>query len=152
MIRVTNKKEHAPNIVYVDRPVVQKVEVEKAVVSEPQVIFQDREVIKEVPVEKIVEKVVEKEVDLSPIHEKLDNHATSLQNLYNWCHAAKNELELQRRALVGVKAQRDIDRSRRLMLIRRIKKEKVHHQKVMMGVKIIIMVNLFITLCHFIIR
>ncbi len=33
------------------------------------------------------------------------------------------ELEMQRRALVSIKAQRDIDRSRRLMLIKRLKKE-----------------------------
>lgn len=39
------------------------------------------------------------------------------------------ELEMQRRALVNIKAQRDIDRKRRLQLIMRLKKQRDEQKK-----------------------
>lgn len=51
-------------------------------------------------------------------------------------HSIYDELEMQRRALVGLKTQRGIDRSRRLMLLKRIKKEKAEHERKLRQIRI----------------
>jgi hypothetical protein len=159
MIRVTNKSDQASHVVYVDRPVIQ--EVEKQVISEPQIQFVEKEVIKEVPVEVekvVVQKEIEK-VDLSIIHTVLKNHEQVLKNcIIDIQNSAKNEqlivqeLEMQRRALVAIKMQRDVDRSRRLTLIRRIKKERDLHKNKSLKLKLAIGASLILSIVSLIVK
>lgn len=58
----------------------------------------------------------------------------------------KTALDMQSRALVALKAQRDIDRNRRLMLIRRMRKEQNAHKKVEMALKIAVSISLILSL------
>jgi uncharacterized protein with von Willebrand factor type A (vWA) domain len=149
---MTNKTDQATQVVYVDRPVVHHVET--SIASEPQVIFQDREVIKEVPVEVekvIIQKEVEK-VDLSEVHAHLAHHHNHLLELQKHAQLAADELEMQRRALVGLKAQRDIDRSRRLMFIKRVKKERDTAKKLNLKLKLAIGVSLLMSLVSLLMR
>ena len=120
MQRLSNR-----NISETQEPVVQYKYVEVA--SEP--IIQTIEI----PVERVIEieKLVQMEadqIDLEPIkrdlneikkHILLESHKNVKDHT-----TVTTELEMQRRALVAIKTQRDIDRNRRLMLIRRMKKEK----------------------------
>lgn len=131
MQRITNRNlsEHQDPIVryeYIEVPIVE---------TKTEVQYVDREVIKEVPISVEVERIISPEVDLAPIHanikelqsiliqhsnkvaDKLTEHSQNLE-------LAKNELEMQRRAFVAIKAQRDIDRKRRLQFIKRVKKEQ----------------------------
>lgn len=50
------------------------------------------------------------------------NNEEGLQHTHKFLNKVMGELEMQRRAIIGLKAQRDIDRSRRLQLIMRLKK------------------------------
>ena len=58
------------------------------------------------------------------------------------------ELEMQRRALVSIKSQRDIDRNRRLMLIRKFKKEQENVKKL----KIIVVISLSLSIISLFIK
>lgn len=126
MIRVSNKKHPekeiaGPQVHFVDRV------VEVPVEQPPLIEYIDR------PVETVVvQKEVEK-VDLQPLHDKnaeLDNKINIIVQRFNeiMTHVG-SELEMQRRAFIAVKMQRDIDRKRRLMFIRRIRKEHKKLQK-----------------------
>lgn len=59
------------------------------------------------------------------------------------------ELEMQRRALISIKAQRDVDRSRRLMLIRRLKKE---HKRTEFKLKLAMGASVIFTIAALIVR
>lgn len=63
-----------------------------------------------------------------------------------------SELEFQRRVIVGLKEQRDIDRKRRLQFIRRLKKEKQQQDLQIVKIKLIASASLFISLLLFIIK
>jgi hypothetical protein len=152
MIRMTNKKDQATKVVYVDNPVVHQIS------SDPQIIYQDREVIKEVPVEVekvVIQKEIEK-VDLTEIHAALLKQEQRLQDLDEragyWITSIGSELEMQRRALVGLKAQRDIDRNRRLMFIKRVKKERDEARKLNLKLKLAIGVSLIIAIVSLIVK
>lgn len=125
MIRLSNKPEHQTKIQYVDRDIVRQVHAKA-----PDAIIQyiDREipVIIEKKVEVPVIHMVESSVSLETL-EKMDKQITNQEKISRSIAA---ELEMQRRALVAIKAQRDIDRSRRLMLIKRMKKEHDEHKKI----------------------
>jgi hypothetical protein len=160
MIRMTNKKDQATQIVYVDRPIVHRIEVEKQVMSEPEVIFQDREVIKEVSVE--VEKLVHMEaekMDLEPIHNKFKEHEDILTyhkaEIDTGIRKAKlvaEELEMQRRALVAVKAQRDIDRNRRFMFMNRVRRERDAMRKLHFKLKLAVGASLLVSIISLLIK
>lgn len=94
--------------------------------------------IVEVPVEKIIHVEVEKMQDLSHIEQKFDHHESIFQSLHSWNGRIANEMEMQRRALVGMKQQRDVDRKRRLQMIHRIKKHKDALNSVTLKLKIAI--------------
>ncbi len=79
------------------------------------------------------------EVDLEPIQEQLDQHEEVLK-------AVCAELEMQRRALVAIKVQRDVDRSRRLMLIKRLGKERTASKKTVLTLKVAIAASLLLPL------
>lgn len=130
--------------------------------SEPEIqyIEVEKEVAKEVHSDPVI---VHQEVDLSEIYERLEDHAehahkqdqhiNSLQEQFHKVSsAAYNELEMQRRALVGLKAQRDIDRSRRLMLIKRMKKEHNEHKKQLKGLKLAIYATLILSIVSLALR
>ncbi len=75
-------------------------------------------------------------VNLEPVHNKLkkqeevlNSHQDEIEAGMRAARFVGNELEMQRRALVAIKHQRDIDRSRRLMLIQRMKKEQKAHKQ-----------------------
>ncbi len=86
------------------------------------------------------------EVDLSPVHEHLNNHDQMLNQVAQYVGKIMTELEMQRRALVALKQQRDVDRSRRLMLIQRMKKEQKLHQKTKLQMKVAIGAALLISI------
>jgi hypothetical protein len=80
-----------------------------------------------------VERIIEEKapvIDLQPIHEKHQEFDLKLMTIIQAHNQLANgvigELEMQRRALVSLKAQRDIDRKRKLQLLKRLKK---HHDK-----------------------
>ena len=154
MIRLTNKPQHQQEIVYVDRPVIQHVEIPAPETKAPDAIVQyvDREVIKEIPVEKVVVQKEMEQVDLSPIHNHLQRHEDHLGNLTQFCKAAQTELEMQRRALVGLKTQRDIDRNRKLLLIRRLKKEKAAHKSHSLKLKLAIGACLLLSIVSLVVK
>lgn len=119
-----------------------------------EVQYVDRDVTKEITSEPIILK---QEVDLSQVNEKLANHAEHLakQNQHilavqahtdRWYASICQELEMQRRALVGLKAQRDIDRSRRLMLLKRVKKEQNAHKKTELKLKLAMGASLILSI------
>jgi hypothetical protein len=67
-------------------------------------------------------------------------------------HRIITELEMQRRALVGIKAQRDIDRSRRLQLIKRLKKERNEQRDMNFKLKLAIGFSFFVSILTLIIK
>ncbi len=85
------------------------------------------------------------EVDLQPVQDHLDKHELVLQAVYN-------ELEMQRRALISLKTQRDIDRSRRLTLLKRIKKEQSQHKEKEFRLKLTVGVSLLISIISIFIK
>lgn len=135
-MRITNRQPDS-HIQYIDRQV-------------------EKEVIKEVASEPIILK---QEVDLSEIHEKFENHAEHISKqkqhidaLQEWFYRVSGELEMQRRALVGLKAQRDIDRSRRLMFIRRVKKEQKARQAAELKLKLALAASLTISIISLLVK
>jgi hypothetical protein len=134
--------------------------------KEPEIQYVDREVIKEVPVETVVVQYKETQVDLSDLRDYavkqqalndelkkvINTHADTLHQLMNWCNAAKEEFEMQRRALIGLKAQRDVDRKRRLTLIRRMKTEQDKAQKRELKLKLAIGASLLLSIVSLIVK
>lgn len=162
MIRMTNKKDQAQQVIYVDRPSVEHIEVTKTeyITSEPEIhtVYVDREVIKEVPVQ-VDKLIIQKElevVDLTDIQTHLskhdDNFIEVIDRIEKVASAIQPELEMQRRALVAIKQQRDIDRNRRLMLIRRIKKERDAHKKNEFKFKLAIAASFLLSLASLIVK
>lgn len=163
MIRISNRNHSqssggisaGPQIQYVDRIVEVPVHIHSQ--SEPEIQVVEREV--PVVSERVVEKVVHIEapqVDLAPIHERSNRHEKALIQLHelyqNMAHSISGELEMQRRALVGLKTQRDIDRSRRLMLIRRMKKEQNLAKKREFKLKLAIGAGLLLSIVSLIVK
>lgn len=147
MIRVSNKK-HSEQIQYIDRVV--------EVPAEKTVEYVDREVIKEMPGETIV---IQKEANLDPVYNKFQEHETRLtrHDAEHQVNTKKSqmvaeELEMQRRALVAIKTQRDIDRSRRLLLIRKLRKERQHIEKQELKLKLAIGASFLLTILSFFIK
>lgn len=153
MIRISNRthSEHSlagPQVHYVDRIV--------EVQTQADPIIQTIENRVEVPVDRIieVEKLVKVpvDVDLSIINTHISNHEEYLQSLSNQLKLVAGELEMQRRALVAIKTQRDIDRNRRLMLMNRIKKEHKAHKKSVLKFKLAIGASLLLSIVSLIVK
>lgn len=163
MERLSNR-QHAEKTEAVTQYVYIEKEVEKQ--SEPEIQYVDREVIKEIPIEKVVIEYRDTEVDLSELkayaqkqqelNEEfkavINRHADGIHQVMNWCNGAKDELEMQRRALIGLKAQRDVDRKRRLTLIRRIKDERTKAQKHELKLKLAVGVSLLLSIVSLIVK
>lgn len=124
-MRVSHKQPFTPEVKYVDR------------VSEV----------------KVVEYVQPEKIDLTPVHARISKHEEYLQYLnerINSMEPIYTELEMQRRALVALKTQRDVDRSRRLMFMNRMKKQfnKVRNEnwklKLAAGASIVLSILTFI--------
>ena len=157
MIRLTNKTEHATNVVYVDRIV--EVPVHSEPIIEHTVTHSEHRV--EVPVDRIVEverrvEVQAPPVDLQPLISKLQELDGMIRMVANnkneFIKHASNELGMQSRALIAIKAQRDIDRSRRLMLIRRMRKEQNTHKKTELKLKLAIGASLLLSIASLIVK
>lgn len=156
MERITNrpmngKSEPIVQIQYVEVPAPQVSRPPDAIIQ-----YVDREVIREIPVERIVIQQDTKEADLSPVHKKLKQHeevadSRHAENNHKF-NLVANELNMQSRALVGLKAQRDIDRSRRLMLIKRMKKERDAAQKNELKLKLAIGASLLLSIVSLIVK
>jgi hypothetical protein len=151
MIRVSNRNHSekqivVPQIQYVDRPIERIVETKA-----PDAIIQyvDRVVVQEVqvPGDTIV---MEKEVDLKPLHDKhaeLEAKLLHVGDVHNrLVQVVSNELENQRKALVALKKQRDIDRKRRLQLLKRLKKHRDEHKKSNLKLKLAIGASLLLSI------
>ncbi len=113
----------------------------------PAVNYVER--IVEVPVEVPVDQIVMQEWCKQRIDEQNTSHALLLQDHkdYNTSvfDSMQVELEMQRRALVAIKAQRDVDRSRRLLLIKRMKKEHDKHKNTDLKLKLAVGASLIIS-------
>lgn len=164
MIRVSNRQhsnstglQAGPQVQYVDRVV--EVPVHTHSQSEPEIQVVEKEVHVPVVTERVIEKIIHMEappVDLSGIHAHISRHEEHLRALdahnQRWIGGISSELEMQRRALVGIKTQRDIDRSRRLMLIRRMKKERAQAQKNELRLKLAIGASLLLSIVSLIVK
>lgn len=152
MERISNrhhstKSEAVVQYVYIEKeaPVVE--------MTEPEIQYVDREVIKEIhiPGETVVQAV-----DLSAVHEHINSkHAESVKMMdvhQKWFGSIQNELEMQRRALVGLKAQRDVDRKRRLTLIKRMKKDQDIAKKHEFKLKLAIGASLLLSIVSLIVK
>lgn len=137
--------------------------VVQAPAVEPEIRYMDREVIKEVHVSS-PQTVIHQEADVAHVHELVEKrmeqqkHAINvrLAELQGHQHkvfeTVKTTIDMQSRALVALKAQRDIDRSRRLMLIRRLKKQRDEVHKLNLKFKLVIGMSLILTILSFIWR
>ena|ERR1019366_9384406 len=156
MIRLTNKSSVVqPQIQYVDRPV-------EKVVSKSEIQYVDREVIKEVQVEgpeRVVtpdQIIIQEKVDLAPIQAVIEeiksviNHNTSVHNGY--LDNLKTNSDMQSRALIALKQQRDIDRSRRLMLIKRLRRAQNAHKKLQLKLKLAIGTSIILSIISLFIK
>ena len=123
MIRMTNKTDQATKVIYIEKPVI----VEKQIPTDAIIQYVDREVVREIPVSGET-VVIQKEVDLQPLHDKdveLDVKLNKLGEIHNnFVQSVISELEMQRRALISIKLQRDVDRKRRLTLIKKLRKQR----------------------------
>jgi hypothetical protein len=154
--RLVSERSHsAPQVQHIDRVV-------EVPVHTTSIEFRDKEVfvdrIVEVPVEKIVEveklTEVSSKVDESYIQLRINELNTDIMLVHHdhkeWTDqrfdSVKTALDMQSRALVALKAQRDIDRDRRLMLIKRIKKEKTEQKVINKKLKIAIAVSIVLPL------
>lgn len=70
----------------------------------------------------------------------------------NILDAMQTELAMQSRALIAIKMQRDIDRNRRLMLLRRMKKEHMFRQRTELKLKIAITASLLLSIMSMLIK
>lgn len=157
MKRISNRDHahssaQAPMHVYVDREVEVVVE---APAPAPQIVYVEKQVEVEaqpVQVERvIIEKQIE-QVDLSGIHADISKHEEALKYAHLVNSRIAGELEMQRRAIVAIKAQRDIDRSRRLMLIRRLKKAKAAQKRHDLKLKLAIGASLILSIVSLIVK
>lgn len=121
-----------------------------------QIEYIEKEIVKEVPVETIIVQRETEAVDMKPIYDKLfDIESQLMVNAHinkEFREKAATELEMQRRALVGLKAQRDIDRNRRLMLINRIKKEQKARKATDLKLKLAIIASLMISIISLVVK
>ena len=120
---MTNKTDQATKVIYIEKPVI----VEKQIPTDAIIQYVDREVVREIPVSGET-VVIQKEVDLQPLHDKdveLDVKLNKLGEIHNnFVQSVISELEMQRRALISIKLQRDVDRKRRLTLIKKLRKQR----------------------------
>lgn len=157
MHRISNRQH--PNQVHV-APKVHYIEREVSVLSEPQIIETQVEKLVEVPVDRIVEieKLVEVpvKVDLSGIHAHISKHEQYLMALQAQIDrnygSIFSELEMQRRALVAIKAQRDVDRKRRLQLIMRLKKQRDEQKVWNLRCKLVMGTSLLLSILSLLIK
>ncbi len=163
------KSNAAPQVQYVDRV------VEKLVPAEPEIRFYSKEIPESEPqivyVDRVIEKLVQQEpaeiapistpveIDLQPLQDQIDESNKKIKLLIDfaekssgWSQGASAELEMQRRALVAIKTQRDVDRSRRLMLIKRLKKQQDEQKKLNFKLKAAVAVAILIPLLLLFIR
>lgn len=154
--RPLSADEQAPQLryVYVEKPVIETQEVEV-----PVEVVVHKEI--EVPGETII---LQQEVDLDAvknwcsdrINEQNVAHAMKLQELHEYnlhiFNLIKTELEMQRRALVALKTQRDIDRRRRLSFIQRVKKERDQARKENFKLKLAAGASIVLSLLTFIVK
>lgn len=149
-IQITNNPksdESTTKIQYVDRV------VEKIVESPPIIKMMPSEVVTNTvyvdrPVEKIVHVAAEP-VDLKPTQDKI---AAIEKTIGSNLSQIASELEMQRRALVAIKTQRDIDRSRRLMLLKRMKKEQAAHKKASFKLKVALSAGIVLSIVSLFIK
>jgi hypothetical protein len=88
-------------------------------------------------------------MDLTPVHAHISKHEEYLRYLSERIDRMSpiyTELEMQRRALVAIKAQRDIDRNRRLMFIKRVRKERDEAQRLNFKLKLAVGASFILTL------
>ncbi len=110
------------------------------------------------PVEKhfIETKVEAATVDLQPLHDKhkeIDAKLNKVIEVHNrLAQGAVNELEMQRRALVGLKVQRDVDRKRRLQLLKRLKKHRDQVKKSSLQMKLAVGASLLLSIITLILK
>jgi hypothetical protein len=153
-IRLTNNPETytaMTKIQYVDRIV----EVPVHVMSEPIVHLSTPEiqyVDRVIEVEKRVEVPVIHMVESSVSFETLEKFDKQILNQEKISKSIITELEMQRRALVALKTQRDIDRSRRLLLIQRMKKAHTAHKKQAFMFKLAISASLILSVTTLLIK
>lgn len=169
MIRISNrhhsdKQIAGPQVQFVDRIVEVPVETEPSI----EHVHTHTERTIEVPVDRVVEvervvHVQAPKVDLEPIYDKLLDLEGRLliiaHNKNEFIKDASNELGMQSRALIAIKAQRDIDRNRRLMLIKRLKKERDAlkneqnaHKKMELKLKLAIGASLLLSIASLIVK
>lgn len=161
MQRISNRQHPdqvyaAPQVHYVDR------EIEIPVLSEPQMIQTQVETRVEVPVDRIVEKIIHIEsppVDLKPLEERIHKMevghkimAAFAEKVSNFNNGVMGELEMQRRALVAIKAQRDVDRKRRLQLIMKLKKQRDEQKVLNLRYKLAVGASLLLSILSLIIK
>lgn len=150
MIKVSNFADSEVQIV--NQPVIQP---QPIIQAKPIIQYVDREVIKEVMVPSPPETItVEKEPDLSQYaayfqqyEDVLKTHHTELQINFKKFQMVAEELEMQRQALVALRAQRHIDRKNKVRLIKRLKKErnKVNFKfKLVFGFSLLLLASLFL--------
>lgn len=156
---MSSKSEKSSQVVYVDRHIV---EASKA----PDAIIIEKEVIRHVEVPVYHDVVVEKSSDLSDITKSLGNHKEALQLLVDKLHEHNDnfnvleqhsqkvaeELEMQRRALVALRSQRSVDRSRRLMLIHRLRKEKNSIKSLSFKLRLAVAASLLLSIVSLIVK
>ena len=166
-MRITNNPETGSTVTkiqYVDRVVTTPA-------PEPIIQYVTHTITQEVQVDRIVEKLVvtsspdftsninNHEVRLIDLEEKTKSNLSVSRQQYEVQKSLQsdlnkmgNELEMQRRDLIGLKQQRDIDRSRRLMLIKRMKKEHEEQKATDRKLKIAIAVAALLPLLLLIIK
>lgn len=153
--RITNRHfEHKPVeplVHYVDRIIEPKS-------VEPLIHYVDRmiEVEKQIEVPMPMDTSSIKEwtehrldalnVDIMLVHHDHKEHTNQRFD------SIKTALDMQSRALVALKTQRDVDRSRRLMLIKRMKKEHDAHNQIALKLKLAIGASLVLSLLVLIIK
>lgn len=173
MIRVSNKqhpeKEMAkPQVHYVDRVVEVEVPVEQQVIQyidrpvETVVVEKDANLIdvKEWCQQRIEEQNVAHALLLQDHKDRNNEKTNELENKINIIVQRFNEvmthvgseLEMQRRAFIAVKIQRDVDRKRRLMFIKRVRKEQKKLEKQQFILKCALCASCLLTVISFFIK
>ena len=147
MERISNRLMSKDSIILTQIEYKDKI-VEIPVLQESKIEYVDR--IIEVPVEKIieVEKIIHmeaKEVDLIPIYEQLRNNEIANNSIVT-------ELDMQSRAIIDLKAQTKLDRSRRLALLMRLKSHRSEQRKVNKKLVILSVVSLLTSIISLIIK
>lgn len=158
MERLSNRNHHSDK----QEPIVRYVYVETpAPQSETKIEYVDREV--QVPAETDSDHRMLREWCQQRIDEQNVAHAWKLQDIRhdltradisntNYLKLIADELEMQRRALVAIKMQRDVDRKRRLQLIQRLKRERDNNRELTFKIKLAMGASLLISILTFIIK